>query len=238
VLDPSNPQAFNRYGYAYNNPIRFNDPTGHECGLPASSAGISFLHLNGTCPGPNVGEAVVAKLVVDLTTVVVGITLLTEEERQLLDPNAQSSGSSAVELPNHTEFPLPVIEKPLVTGGNESSIKPLTFLQSVKPYEVGSFNDLHGRSDPYDNLDLHHVPQAHPAGKIIPGYQRATGPAIALPSREHEGIPNLRGPYNGTLRDLVANDLWNLRNYTNTPNNVLRDLLDFIDQTYPGELKK
>jgi hypothetical protein len=29
VPDPQNPQAWNRYAYALNNPIRYNDPTGH-----------------------------------------------------------------------------------------------------------------------------------------------------------------------------------------------------------------
>lgn len=29
IPDLTNPQAFNRYSYAYNNPIRYSDPTGH-----------------------------------------------------------------------------------------------------------------------------------------------------------------------------------------------------------------
>ena len=29
VPDPANPQAYNRYSYGYNNPIRYSDPTGH-----------------------------------------------------------------------------------------------------------------------------------------------------------------------------------------------------------------
>lgn len=30
VPDPTNPQGYNRYSYAYNNPLRFADPTGHR----------------------------------------------------------------------------------------------------------------------------------------------------------------------------------------------------------------
>jgi RHS repeat-associated protein len=30
IPDPKNPKAFDRYGYAYNNPIHFSDPTGHR----------------------------------------------------------------------------------------------------------------------------------------------------------------------------------------------------------------
>ena len=30
IPDPSNPQAWNRYSYVANNPVNFNDPTGHK----------------------------------------------------------------------------------------------------------------------------------------------------------------------------------------------------------------
>ncbi|MCE9646910.1 MAG: DUF11 domain-containing protein [Chloroflexi bacterium] len=38
VPDPQNPQAYNHYSYGLNNPIRYNDPTGHsvDCGLGES----------------------------------------------------------------------------------------------------------------------------------------------------------------------------------------------------------
>ena len=43
VPDPLNPQAWNRFSYVYNNPVTFNDPSGH--GVPAIVlvAAIGFL---------------------------------------------------------------------------------------------------------------------------------------------------------------------------------------------------
>ncbi len=29
ILSPANPQSLNRYAYALNNPLRYNDPSGH-----------------------------------------------------------------------------------------------------------------------------------------------------------------------------------------------------------------
>jgi hypothetical protein len=39
VSDPYNPQAWNRYAYVLNNPIRYNDPTGHVCSDPEDETG-------------------------------------------------------------------------------------------------------------------------------------------------------------------------------------------------------
>jgi hypothetical protein len=94
---------------------------------------------------------------------------------------------------------------------------------SLQSYDVGNFNNLRSRSTPGDNLDLHHAVQAHPAEQIIPGYDRRTAPAIALPNAEHAAIPNLRGPYTGDARSLLARDIRNLRQFTNAPNSSLRD---------------
>ena len=41
VPDPTNPQAYNRYSYVYNNPLRFNDPSGHDPEtVPGPACGI------------------------------------------------------------------------------------------------------------------------------------------------------------------------------------------------------
>jgi len=113
-----------------------------------------------------------------------------------------------------------------------------TLAPAVKPYEAGQVDDLLKRSVPGDELQIHHVPQSHPAEQVIPGYSPSKGPGIALPRREHQLIPTERGPYTGTPRDLVANDLWKLRKYTGAPNSALQDLLDLIRQIYPGALNK
>ena len=42
VPEPGNPQALNRYSYVLNDPLRYNDPSGHrlsECGLEGSECG-------------------------------------------------------------------------------------------------------------------------------------------------------------------------------------------------------
>jgi RHS repeat-associated protein len=104
--------------------------------------------------------------------------------------------------------------------------------KAVAPYEVGTFDDLKKRSQPGDGLDVHHVPQGHPAEQTIPGYDYRTGMAIAIPFREHNRIPNLKGDYLGTPGDLVELDIGNLRDYTKTPDSALEELRNRIRSTY------
>lgn len=105
----------------------------------------------------------------------------------------------------------------------------------IKPYEVGTFDDLSksGRSVSGDGLDIHHVVQKHPAAQVIPGYNLQTAPAIALPSAEHRLIRNLRGAYGGTPRQLLARDVRNLRNFTNTPKSAIKQLINLNKTMYP-----
>jgi hypothetical protein len=105
------------------------------------------------------------------------------------------------------------------------------------PYQVGRYNDLSARSVG-DDLAIHHVPQKHPAGQVISGYDLRRAPSIALPEAEHRRIPTARGLYTGTPRNLLARDVRDLRRYTNAPNSAIRELLSLVRRTYPGVLSK
>jgi RHS repeat-associated protein len=104
----------------------------------------------------------------------------------------------------------------------------------VKPYDVGPYKDLQARSPSGDGIDLHHVPQGGPARQVIPGYEYANAPTIALPEDEHAPIPNLKGTYSGTAQELIERDFENLRTFTNAPEDALQALADLIQSMYPG----
>lgn len=108
-----------------------------------------------------------------------------------------------------------------------------TAAEGVGAYEVGTYDALKASSLPGDALDIHHVGQAHAMEQIVPGYSRATGPAIALPQAEHAAIPTLRGTVDMSPRSLLARDIWNLRQYTNTPNSSLQQLIELNKTMYP-----
>ena len=74
--------------------------------------------------------------------------------------------------------------------------------------------------------------------QLIPGYDPKNAPGIALPDMEHRSIPNLRGEYIGTARQLLARDIRNLRAFTNAPNARLKELIDLKWQMYPEAFSK
>ena len=114
--------------------------------------------------------------------------------------------------------------------------------EKVKPYETGKYKDLKKRDNEIlsdgEKMDIHHAPQQHPAKKIIKDYDPKNAPSIALPKTEHVQIPNIKGPYDGTPRDLMAITANNLRNYTQAPNNAVQEIIKLAKDTYPNLLKK
>jgi len=108
----------------------------------------------------------------------------------------------------------------------------------VGKYEVGTVDDLRGRSQVGDGLDVHHVGQSHPMGQLVDGYDPKTAPGITVPRLEHTQIPTVRGPATGTARDQLAKDIKDLRNHTNAPNSSLQELIELNKQTYPGAFDK
>lgn len=119
-------------------------------------------------------------------------------------------------------------------SGDKSKRKPeRSSNDKVKPYEVGSFSDLKRRSLSGDGLDIHHVPQKHPASQSIDGYSANEGPSIAVPRAMHQAIPRRSGAYEGTARDLIQGDLNDLRTYTDAPDDAIQQLQDLIEKSYP-----
>jgi hypothetical protein len=94
---------------------------------------------------------------------------------------------------------------PLLGDVAKAAVKPLlgksVVLGPAQIFEVGTANNLATRSVRGDKLEVHHVGQAHPLAQIIPGYNRATAPAIIIPRPQHLTIPTVRGPYMG-LREI------------------------------------
>jgi RHS repeat-associated protein len=110
--------------------------------------------------------------------------------------------------------------------------------RGISAYEVGTYDALKARSLTGDGLDIHHVGQTHPFEQLIPGYDRATAPAISLPEVEHGMMPTAKGTTTMTPRDILANDIRNLRNLTEAPNSSLQQLIDLNKQMYPNAFQK
>ncbi len=252
VPNPGNPQDLNRYSYVRNSPLRYTDPTGHWIFekepddyffIPPSRSptGQAIRMVGDTC----FGECTGAPLTDPQTTAIVqtAIAVLWEPADWGMTLYAWSQGNFSwwdllglfPIVSTRTDDVLRDIAKEaeqLPLPGFEEFIR-----RGVEPYDVGRVDDLARRSIG-DVLDIHHVPQKHPASQVIPGYDPDIGPGIALPQPEHRRIPKLTGTYLGTARELVARDLWDLRRYTGAPNSALRELLALVRRIYPGALDK
>lgn len=97
---------------------------------------------------------------------------------------------------------------------------------AIRPYQSGTAAELKAGSIVGDGLDIHHAPQAHVAEQVAPGYSRATGPSIALPVAEHRAIPRATGAVSMSPRDMLAQEVRNLRNFTNATNGQIQTWLE------------
>jgi hypothetical protein len=121
--------------------------------------------------------------------------------------------------------------------GPDVSVLTKDIAKPVEPYEVGGYTDLAKRSRG-DGMEIHHAPQTHPALQVIDGYIRANAPSIALPRDEHKDIPNLKGEFTGTARDLLAKDVRNLRDYTQASNTQIQKLINKTKDMFPNSFEK
>lgn len=87
-------------------------------------------------------------------------------------------------------------------------------------------------------MDVHHVPQKHPAQQVIKGYNERTAPSIVIKEKVHRQLPKKKGIYDGSPRKLLADDVRDLRNRTSTPNSEIQKLIDYNKTMYPEVLKK
>ena len=54
IPDPLNPMAYNRYMYVYGNPVRYNDPSGHNPALIIGAIGAVIFTIGATSDDPTV----------------------------------------------------------------------------------------------------------------------------------------------------------------------------------------
>lgn len=109
--------------------------------------------------------------------------------------------------------------------------------KSVVEYEVGHYSDLVKKSQG-DGIEIHHAPQQHPAKQVVKNYNPKDAPSIALRKEEHREIPNVKGIYKGTDRQLLAKTARDLRNKTNTPTSTIQELINFAKKTHPESYRK
>ena len=98
-------------------------------------------------------------------------------------------------------------------------------------YQIGSYGELMRMKRGISGLEAHHVPQAHLASQVIPGYNRDTGPAIIIPEEVHQSISHKRGIFSGTLLDIIELGLNELLQ-NGIPKEHLERLYEYLRRLY------
>ncbi len=157
------PQSLNLYGYVRNSPMSHVDADGHCPWCIPALAGVGVLGESAEVGGAAGALAGPPGIVVGVAVgALIGGGILAYEH---FHEDAQTPAATAAPAP--AETPAPASQAP--TGA----------------YDVGPAGDLKGNSQVGDGLDVHHVPQSQPAGRIISGYNKETAPAIAVPKGEN-----------------------------------------------------
>ena len=109
-------------------------------------------------------------------------------------------------------------------------------------YRVGAYDEIRGT---VPGLDAHHVGQKALMGRMIPGYDPLSAPAILVPKVGHtirsleRGIVSRSTVGLATPRAVVARDIMELRRvYPDIPNAQLQQLIQMNKTAYPQSFIK
>jgi hypothetical protein len=87
-------------------------------------------------------------------------------------------------------------------------------------------------------LDLHHIPNAKDAVRLIKKFDINTGVSIALPLTVHRNIRSVRFTEVKSARGLLASEILYLRSCTPIPSTVLLKVIELNKTKYPESFKK
>jgi len=245
------PQAYNRYTYCLNNPVRYSDPSGHW--IPVEDATQGWMNAPARPPlavryAPagylqiiqggryhvNPYERSIANYLLS-GGVRAPLGLENGGFSQLMGRTITSVASQYGYGPQDEIEGLPLlgVELAAIGVGRIASERP----DPVALYDVGTYAELSRRSVKGDELEIHHVPSKHPAAQTVPGYNARNAPSIMLRREAHLTVPTHQGVYLGTARDLLAGDVWELHK-RGVPNESLQMLIDMNMAMYPGAMSK